>query len=267
MTPVNSVLITDADRVLAQIERVVRWSDEFRLAFIKCNQSNQREKMRRALLKRLSDKSVREIFLDKPIVSLLDELKARRDTIQPLDAVCVYGLEYSLRDLREASPMLGRLNNDRDLIRQAIPAALLIWLPDFALDYVARGAPDFWAWRSGVYEFPTDVRLWQKESSVALEHDSTALLSLPLEDKQKEIAHIEELLRTARALPQQDRRVQDTIARLSDRLGVVQASISNFEVAGKNFEKSLAIWETLGDQANMAGSYHQLGNVAYLRGD
>src|SRR5262245_39052212 len=176
--------------VLAQIERVIRWSDEFRLAFVKCNSPIQQDEMRRMLLARLSDKRVLEVFLQKPIVSLLDELTARWDTAQPPDAVCVYGLEKSINEQREASPVLGRLNHDRDLLRRAIPAALLIWLPDFALDCVARGAPDFWAWRSGVYEFPTEIMLWQQDSIAALAYDVPALFSLPLEDKQKEIARL-----------------------------------------------------------------------------
>ena len=137
--------VVDDNAILDRLERVVRWADDFRLAFVKCNRPTQREAMRRALLDRLKDKRVLEVFLEKPIISLLDELTARWDTANPPDAVCVYGLEKSVQEQCEASPVLGRLNHDRDLLRRAVPAALLIWLPDFALDCVVRGAPDFWA--------------------------------------------------------------------------------------------------------------------------
>ncbi|HEV8713452.1 MAG TPA: tetratricopeptide repeat protein [Candidatus Binatia bacterium] len=252
--------------VLAQIERVIRWSDEFRLAFVKCNSPIQQEEIRRMLLARLSDKQVLEVFLQKPIISLLDELIARWDATQPSDAVCIYGLEKSISEQREASPVLGRLNHDRDLLRRAVPAALLIWLPDFALDCVARGAPDFWAWRSGVYEFPTEVALWQKDSIAALAYDVHALFSLPLEDKQKEIARLEELLRTARALPRQGKREQETISSLLYQLGLLYVSIGEWDIARAQFRESLEIDQRLGDQQGIATVQHSLGVLAQEQG-
>jgi hypothetical protein len=176
----------DAEAILNRLERVVRWSDSFTLAFVKCNSPVRRKEMGGALRERLSDKRLLEIDLDEPVISLLDEIAARWDTANPPDAVCVYGLEKSINEQREASPVLGRLNPDRDLLRRAVPTALLIWLPDFALDCVAQGAPDFWAWRSGVYEFPTDTAHWQMDSAAAMASDLPTLFSLNLKDKQKE---------------------------------------------------------------------------------
>jgi Tfp pilus assembly protein PilF len=253
---------TKAQTVLDQIERVIRWSGEFRLAFVKCNSPLQQEEMRRMLLARLHDKRILEISLQKPIVSLLDELTARWDTTQPPDAVCVYGLEKSISEQREASPVLGRLNHDRGLLRRVVPAALLIWLPDFALDCVARGAPDFWAWRSGVYEFPTEAGLWQRDSISALAYEVPALFSLSLEDKQKEIARLEELLRAARALPRLGKREQGTISRLSYQLGTLYASIGRWDVARSQFEQSLEIDQRLDDQQGIATSLQGLGALA-----
>ena len=149
-----------SDDTLDRLVRVIERSDGFTLAFVRCNHPIQRETMRQRLRERLTGKRLLEVFQDKPIISLLDELSRAWDASNPPDAVCVYGLEMSISQEREYSPVLGRLNHDRDLLRRAIPVPLLIWLPDFALDYVARGAPDFWAWRSGVYEFPTDNVLW-----------------------------------------------------------------------------------------------------------
>src|SRR5262245_8546616 len=165
---------TDVNGVLDQLERVVRWSEEFQLVFVKCNHPVQQETMRRALLARLHDKRVLEVVLEQPIVSLLDLLTASWNAATPPQAVCVYHLAQSINEQREGSPMLGRLNHDRDLLRRAVLATLLIWLTDFALDCVARGAPDFWAWRSGVYEFPTHRELRHVESAIALTPEVSA---------------------------------------------------------------------------------------------
>ena len=171
---------SDVQVVFARLERLVRRADAFVLGFVKCNHPSQQKEMRQELLVRLSHKHILEVELDKPLISLLDELTARWDAENPPDVVCVYGLEKSINELQEASPVLGRLNNDRDLLRRAIPVPLLVWLPDFALDFIAPGAPDFWAWRSGVYEFPTEGTLWRNETAFSLSPAPSTLASLKL---------------------------------------------------------------------------------------
>ncbi|MFO1423679.1 MAG: tetratricopeptide repeat protein [Candidatus Competibacteraceae bacterium] len=258
----------DNDSILDQIERVIRWGDEFRLAFVKCNHSIQRETLRRSLLKRLSDQRVLEIPLEKPILSLLDEIRPLWNPDQPPVAVCVYGLEYSLREQGQNSPMLGRLNHERDFLRQSIPAALLIWLPDFALDYVARGAPDFWAWRSGVYQFQTDSMLWQMESIAAFgDHDAVSLDSLSWEDKQKEIVRLEELLRTLQALTRQDKQAKQTNSYLSYRLGFLYKSLGRQSEALDCYQKSLKLAKALGDRAGEGVTLNNLSQIYQARGD
>jgi tetratricopeptide (TPR) repeat protein len=257
---------TDVNGVLDQLERVVRWSEEFQLVFVKCNHPVQQEALRRAFLARLHDKRVLEVVLEQPIVSLLNELTIRRDSAAPPQAVCVYHLEKSINEQREASPVLGRLNHDRDLLRQAVPATLLLWLPDFALDCIARGAPDFWAWRSGVYEFPTDRELWHMESAVALAPEAAALFSLPLEDKQKEIARLAELLRTARALPRQGKRESETAAHLLAQLALLHDILGQWDKAQECVEEALTLFRQLRDQKNIANAYYHLGMIAEERG-
>jgi tetratricopeptide (TPR) repeat protein len=257
----------DPDTILNRMERVVRRADDFVLGFVKCNHLNQRNEIRAAFLARLTDKRVLEIELDAPIVSLLDAIAARWDADYPPDAVCVYGLEKSINEQREASPVLGRLNNDRDLLRRSIPCPLMIWLPDFALDLVARGAPDFWAWRSGVYEFPTERSLFQSESAVALTSDVPALFSLALSDKHKEIARLDELLRTSRALPRHSKREQQIVSNLLHQLGLLHDSLGDWDKARTQYEQSLQIAQELGDKRGVAAALHELALLQRAQGN
>jgi hypothetical protein len=48
--------------------------------------------------------------------------------------------------------VLRQLNLARDRFR-GLPCPLVFWLPDTALTRLAQGAPDFWAWRSGTFDF------------------------------------------------------------------------------------------------------------------
>ncbi len=102
---------TDINVVLDQLERVVRWSEEFQLVFVKCNHPVQQEVLRRALLARLHDKRVLEVVLEQPIVSLLDEITDRWDPAAPPQAVLRRSCSGSLISpsiaLPEAHPTSG----------------------------------------------------------------------------------------------------------------------------------------------------------------
>lgn len=259
---------TDAEEVLKRLERMVRRSEEFTLGFVKCNHPAQQQEQNRELLARLSNKQVLQVTLDKPIVSLLDTLTARWNTSQPPDVVCVYGLEKSINELQEASPVLGRLNNDRDLLRRAVPVPLLIWLPDFALDFIARGAPDFWAWRSGVYEFATERTLWRQESiHQAMTSDALTISSLSQQEKSAEIAHLKELLRTAQNLPRQGKREGFLIASIMDQLGLIYLSLGRWEEATAVHQENLQALTVLDDKGFITIALHRLAILAHNRGD
>src|SRR5690606_13038766 len=40
-------------------------------------------------------------------------------------------------------------------LKETVPVPIVLWLPEYALRAIIRGAPDFWAWRSGVFDFST----------------------------------------------------------------------------------------------------------------
>lgn len=266
-TPVK-LKAPDSSQVLDHLVRMINRADDFVLGFVKCNHPSQQKKLRREFLARLSHKRAFEVELDKPLVSLLDELTARWDAKNPPDVVCVYGLEKSINKLQEAAPVLGRLNNDRDLLRRAIPVPLLIWLPDFALDFIARGAPDFWAWRSGVYEFTTERALWQQESiHHAATNDVLTISSLSQQEKSDEIAHLKELLRTAQNLPRQGKREKFLIVSIMDQLGLIYLSLGRWEEATAVHQKNLQALTVLDDKSFITITLHRLAILAQNRGD
>jgi tetratricopeptide (TPR) repeat protein len=51
------------------------------------------------------------------------------------------------------------------------------------------------------------------------------------------------------------------------QLGILAKDRGDYDGAARQYQRSLDITERLGDQAGMASSYHQLGVLAYLRGD
>lgn len=81
-------------------------------------------------------------------------------------AVFVYGLEHVLPRSDPAAPVLAELNMGRELFHRDAPYPIVFWLPDYAVTALARGAPDFWAWRSGVFEFESEAASRQEALQV-----------------------------------------------------------------------------------------------------
>ena len=92
----------------------------------------------------------------------------------PADIVFVEGLRHSLleyEDIKRASgwseaeilnyswrdvPLILRnLNQQRDEFRNQLPTCFVFLVSPFLVKYLARRAPDFFDWRSGVFEFKT----------------------------------------------------------------------------------------------------------------
>lgn len=255
-----------AEDVLLRLVRVVRRADAFVLGFVKCNSPAQQRQLSISLLERLGNKRSLEITLEEPIISLLEELEAVVDIANFPDVVNIYGLEKSIYAHEDYSPALGRLNNDRDLIRRACPAVLLLWLPDYALDKVSVSSPDFWAWRSGVYEFPTEKKRWHSECALRLNTGWPALLSLSHQEKQQEIERLEELLRTAQNIPHR-KREKSIIARLSLQLGILYDALGSWNKAWECIEKSRRLAEDVGDQSLQSSAMHDLAALEDLRGN
>jgi tetratricopeptide (TPR) repeat protein len=63
---------------------------------------------------------------------------------------------YGGREWETVPRILGHLNLSRERFRDDFPVMFVLFLPEFALNYFIRRAPDFFDWRSGMYEFWTD---------------------------------------------------------------------------------------------------------------
>lgn len=67
----------------------------------------------------------------------------------------ITGLENSIGRNKEYPSVLQDLNFVRDAYVADVPHPILFFLPDYALTRLAKYAPDFWAWKRGVFCFIT----------------------------------------------------------------------------------------------------------------
>ncbi len=94
---------------------------------------------------------------DKNLWSVREELmkglkQLERDGEKKL-VLIVRGLASSIGLSGEYPVVLQTLNLNRDAFEITVPHPIIFCLPDYAMERLSRYAPDFWVWKSGVFDF------------------------------------------------------------------------------------------------------------------
>ncbi|HEY4688427.1 MAG TPA: tetratricopeptide repeat protein, partial [Anaerolineae bacterium] len=293
-TPTEPEIAESGDETLRRLARMLDFAapGRFVLAFVKCNLPVQRRvlvEQLKVLLEPLGV-SLIEIELNEPVDRLLPRVKERLAgsyLVSPAEpehalalresrgkvAVFVYGLEHSLPSSDPKSgpvgdlPLLAHLNLSRELFRRDVPCPLVIWLPDYALTMVARRAPDFWAWRSGVYEFAAEPETAQRIAQMTVYDEAGHVTSsLPAEAKRERLHLLARLLEDYRELGDgaRERRTQ---ADILWKMGDVHYDLGEWKEAQARCEEALELARALDEPRTVAGLLHQLGMLAQATGD
>ncbi|MGL5060794.1 MAG: tetratricopeptide repeat protein, partial [Microcoleus sp.] len=135
-------------------------------------------------------------------------------------------LEKSIGKFGEYPPVLQDLNWVRDAYKKSVPHPILFVLPDYAITRLAKFAPDFWAWRSGVFLFKTtqDTR----DNAVARTLDSgRSFRTLKTPEKQERIELLESLLMDYNPSHSGTERNPSACSNILHQLGVAYLSQGN----------------------------------------
>ncbi|MTJ11712.1 tetratricopeptide repeat protein [Anabaena sp. UHCC 0187] len=148
--------------ILAELLTFIDFSEKFTLGFIEINfppngelliealkTNSQCEEIQFVILK-FADPNLR--FLRDAVIQEL--AKIQKEANKKL-VLIIQGLEKSIGVYGEYPPFLQDLNFVRDAYKKTVPYPILFILPDYAINRLAKFAPDFWAWRSGVFRFKT----------------------------------------------------------------------------------------------------------------
>jgi tetratricopeptide (TPR) repeat protein len=93
----------------------------------------------------------------------------------------------------EYPPFLQDLNFVRDAYKKTVPYPILFILPDYAINRLAKFAPDFWAWRSGVFRFKTLEKTREDAITQTLE-SNIEIDRIEPQEKQERIEILQSLL-------------------------------------------------------------------------
>jgi tetratricopeptide (TPR) repeat protein len=263
--PFASTALDEATELRA-LSQALQMAQGFKLIFARCNQPQQRQKLIAALRSELPELNVQEIQFNEPITNLLDELRDRTNSPTP-DALFVSGLEYSLPTAAgaHATPFVANLNASRNTFPQVINCPLVLWIPEYILNAIIIGAPDFFSIRSGVYFFAAAPADTSDIASSLIREDNWVAVSLSLAEKESRITAIQSLLSDYEALPSNQRSPQTEI-RLHMRLGVLFLAIGSYGSSRQHYEQALTIAKDLRDQKLEGDINGYLGNIAHQQG-
>lgn len=290
--------LLDAELTLENLETLERlvnvldYAEGFTLLFARCNVPVLRQQLIALVKAKLAARHIPviEVEFDEPIKNLRQHLRQAVETQWQADAsvsqvpdaesmlvlhepqtvyqaiqlpvIFISGLEYSLPYDEPKAPLLAEVNLGRELLQRDLPYPLLFWLPDYAITALARYAPDFWAWRSIVFEFVSEASHFAYAMAQSIEREGNwlAVDNLNAVQKQRRLRQLESLLDEHMARPT-DKPVMIERMRLLSNLGQIHDVMNNYRRAIDYYKEALNIARAINDERNKEVSLGNLGNV------
>ncbi|MBE5231660.1 MAG: tetratricopeptide repeat protein [Microcystis aeruginosa PMC 728.11] len=236
--------------------RSLRRKNGFNLLFVRCSPV-QADEIIRGISQDLPNKNIQVLQLDSETDNLYEKI-VDLPNYTNLNILFVRGLENALLRYEEAesegyflssqSPVyggtwagvpkiLGYLNLSRERFERQFPFTLVFLLPEFALRYFIRRASDFFDWYSGVYEFPTDKDILEREIRrlVYLDGDLDTYQQFTPQQRQEKLAEIKAYLSDSPSLDP----VQTS--ELWHKKGLIHQMGKEYEQAIASYDKALEI--------------------------
>ena len=274
-----------------------------------CNAPAERRRILDSLLPELTDKGngIFELELDRAVETIPGRIRVAltSDAFRALAirfntvAISLTGAEATITDAERKSAgrprVLQGLNQQRDWM-DLLGHPVIFWVSEWLLGLLPRVAPDFWAGRSVVIQFPSAdearAHAYQEVSSGPWTFSS-------LDEAKRKMRIYEDLVRgekdpsakagflhnlaiihqslgdiaEARKLYEQSLAIKwelvdkSGIAKALHQLATLAQAQGDLAEARKLYDQSLAIERELGNRSGIAKALHQLGNIAYLQGN
>ncbi len=204
----------------------------------------------------LSDPNIR--FIRDEIVEALQQVKIATNKKLVL---LIKGLEKSIGAWQAYPDVLTNLNFIRDELRTSIPHPILFFLPEYAINRLAKYAPDFWAWNRKVFTFKSVESTLDK----LIDHDTLddrSVISLNLPEKQKRIDLLLRLLSEYSSdYENNSKHNLANIINIYSQLGNAYRILGKYPKSIDYFQHQLKIAKNIGDHNRIAQSLNNLGVV------
>ncbi|MEL4895349.1 tetratricopeptide repeat protein [Crocosphaera sp. Alani8] len=297
---VSSFLANNEDN-LAELSTFIDFSEGLTIGFIEVNSNQENEWIIDSLMSNYRMQNIQFMVLnidDSQVRFLLDEILNYLSKNPPLEdkkqVIIIKGLENSI-GLNDYPPVLQNLNFVRNSFTYDVPYPILFCLPHETITRFARFAPDFWAWKSGIFKFdsiPEEKNIDHKFLSVdrVIERDKvsetkkrvdlltrlfreysakenipmmvTALQQLGVAHyRREELQEAEESLLEALNLSVQRESLEPTKIVILEMLGDVYRKGKKYQEAETIYQQALNFYSEQRYRQNWARIHNSLGNV------
>ncbi|MEH2314681.1 MAG: tetratricopeptide repeat protein, partial [Nostoc sp.] len=212
LTDWDKDLPTEPNEEYQALVRTLNFTEGFGLLFARCSPS-EGEQLIGKVKEDITNKNI-EVLRLKQAVTNLYEIINKLDNKEQINILFITGLEHSFYEYEESKrltdwnsrdiysyswksvpPVLINLNQQRERFRDSFNICFVFFLPLFAIKYFIQRAPDFFDWRSGLFDFPIAPETLKQESSRILQDgDYEKYLTLTPEERTQKILEIQELL-------------------------------------------------------------------------
>lgn len=202
-------LPAEPEEAYQDLLRALKRKSGFGLFFVQCT-PGEADKFIVKLPQEIPQKKVEVLRFVESIDNLYQPV-AEFVKDKQIEILLIKGLEYSLykyekrsfgeitegkfSSLTSVPHILNHLNQQRERFRDDFSISFVFLLRSFSINYFIHRAPDFFDWRSGVFELPTTPDLVEQESNrLLLEGNYEKYLKLSQEQKIEKVLEIQDLL-------------------------------------------------------------------------
>jgi tetratricopeptide (TPR) repeat protein len=260
--------------------RALEWSDEFAIYFAVINPPLIRKQMADELKGSLEKEKIQVHSLELnssyfDLLSIIPEKVPsyclRGAETKNRSVLFIFGAEEAIAaDVDTRRLFFDCLNWQRDKLREILECPLVIWLPEFALRILALEAPDFWAWRSGVYYLEPEPIGILRDTQELLKVGTSEYDALTYQEKIKRLQQFKALLEDYERQPFEKESESELLGirfNLLHDAGDVSFSLANYKDAKQYLLQGLKIAERLKDNERFFLSFLDLSVVSLYQGD
>ena len=252
--------------------RTLQFTDGFSILFVRCSPA-EGEQLISQVKADIHDQNIEVIKLDKDVTNLyaiVDKLPNKNN----INILFITGLESSFYKYEEAKtlagwsskethhyswesvpPFLININQQRERFRDSFNICFIFLLPQFAIKYFIHRAPDFFDWRSGLFDFPLDSKTLEQEATRIIQEGTyEKYANLTNEETNQKILEIIDIIEHEIDNEQK--------AELFFELGYLQRVRKNYEEAISSYDKAVEFKPDFHEAwYNKACSYSLQGNI------
>ncbi|HEY9204520.1 MAG TPA: tetratricopeptide repeat protein [Candidatus Methanoperedens sp.] len=257
----NQELLSKLDELVT----LITLSKDGAIAFVLCNEPILRKELFSELEKRLESLNTKiiNIELNEKSVDLISEIREKVQSSKNKVVIFVYGIEAASKAVTSSgkSAFLTKLNIIRDEF-STINKPVIIWSNEATLSKIAIEAPDFWSWRTAVFEFRMEkvIELLEKAELIS----ESGLENLTIEELNEQYKRYLDLFNEYK---KKDIIDDYKFADWYFELGIIHYLRSEYDEALKKFNQSMKLSKKLGDQYGMAYALHNIAIIYNNKGD